>query len=146
VRPGPAPLPSPAGAGDLFAHILLLIGLAVIGTGSAALVWNARDLRRQHDKKTVAVLTATSAIGLVLAAGSFFVMHSYGENARIVGFPFPAAVWEKHGDHWEDFVGPLMLPFMCGNAWFAFVLPHLILRVLRRRPANRPLPQTVAPQ
>jgi hypothetical protein len=126
--------------------LFLLIGLAVIGVGSFALARNVCDLRRQHEKKTLVVLTTTSAIGLVVAAGSFLVVYSYGENARIVGFPFPAAVWERHGGHWEDFVGPLTLPFTCANAWFAFVLPHLILRVLRRRPANRPLQRTIPPQ
>ena len=123
----------------------LLIGLAVVVGGSVALAWNVRDLRRRYGKRRLVLLTATSAIGLALAAGSFLVMYPYGENARIVGFPFPAAVFERHGDHWEDFVGPTMLPFMCGNGWFAFVLPQLIFRVLQRRPANMPLQQTGSP-
>ena len=117
----------------MFLLVFMVVGLAGIGAGSFSLVRNVRESRRRVEQRKVVAVLVTSAIGLMLAAGSFLVAYPYGKNMRIVGFPFPAAAWERHGDHWMDFVGPLMLPFMCANAWFAFVLPHLVIRVLRRR-------------
>jgi hypothetical protein len=49
-----------------------------------------------------------------------------------VGIPFTAAVFEKHGDHWLDFVGPLTHPAYIGNVLFALVLPQLAFCVWRR--------------
>jgi len=117
----------------MFLLVLMVVGLAGIGAGSISLVRNVRESRRRLEQRQLVSLLVASAIGLMLAAGSFLVAYPYGENTRIVGFPFPAAAWERHGGHWMDFVGPLMLPFMCANAWFAFVVPHLVIRVVRRR-------------
>jgi hypothetical protein len=102
----------------------VMIGLVVIVAGSIALARNVRESRGQAQKKSRLVVTAAFELGLILAAGSFLIVYPSGENARVVGFPLPAAVWERHGGHWMDFVGPLMLPLMCANAWFAYVLPH----------------------
>jgi hypothetical protein len=44
-----------------------------------------------------------------------------------------AAAWEKHADHWEDFVGPLTIPAYLANAILAQTLPQLALRVLPAR-------------
>ena len=111
--------------------VLIAVGLAVIIVGSLALVRNIRRARAPEQKRLAIVLAF--AVGLALSAGSFFVVYPYGDDARIVGFPFPAAAWERQGDRWHDFVGLTTLPFMCANALFAFLLPHLFLWALRRR-------------
>jgi hypothetical protein len=113
----------------MFLGVLMVIGLAGIVVGSVAVVRNVRQSRRQLEKKSRG-LVVVFATGSILAAGSFLVAYPYGETS-VVGFPFPAAVWENHA----DFVGPLTLPFMCANAWFAFVVPHLIFRLVRRKAA-----------
>lgn len=113
--------------------VLIVVGLAVIVAGAFALARNVRQVLLQKQRKALSSILLTFAVGLVLAVGSFFVVYPHGDNARIVGFPFPAAAWERHGDRWHDFVGLATLPFMCANALFAFVLPHVFLWAFRRR-------------
>jgi hypothetical protein len=110
---------------------LIAVGLAEIVAGSLALRKNVRHARAPGQRRLAVVLAF--AVGLALAAGSLFVVYPYGDNARIVGFPFPAAAWERQGDRWRDFVGLTTLPFTCANALFAFLLPHLFLWALRKR-------------
>ena len=111
----------------------VLIGIAGIVSGSAALIRNIRQARGEKDKKFRMLIIVVFAFSVILTVSSFFVVYPYGENTRIVGFPFPSAAFERHNDRWLDFVGPTTLPFGVANAWFSFVLPHLVLWVFRRR-------------
>jgi len=117
---------------------MLLITATVLGLvgallGSFALARNVRQWRSLPHKRARAFILVAFALGTVLAASSFFVSYPYSATVRVVGFPFPAAVFEKHGEHWRDYVGPLTAPFSFANAWFAFVLPHLLVRTFRRK-------------
>ena len=110
----------------------ILIGLAGVVAGSVALIRNVRDYHRRTERGALVTLIATIVGGLLLAAGSFVFEYRYGKDTIIVGFPIPAAAWQKHGGQWRDYAGPATLLFACANAWFAFVLPHLVLRAVRR--------------
>lgn len=116
--------------------VFVLLGAAGILAGSIALARNVRQMRSGGEARFGHLVWLTLATGIALAIGSFFVVYPYSERSRIVGFPFPAAAWEKDGNHWLDFVSPLSPVFSCANAVFAFVLPHLFLRVLRGRRLN----------
>jgi len=111
----------------------MVLGIAGMVGGSVAMMRNIRQARLRPSKRKVLVVIAVFGIGVALALASFRVVYPYGERTKVVGFPLPAASWEKHGDHWLDFVGPLTLPFSWANAWFAFVLSHLVFRALQRK-------------
>lgn len=111
---------------------LHLFGLASLVAGVVALLRNQRDVA--SPRLSLRVRLGTWVIGLSLATASLFVSYPLGDTHRIVGFPFMAAAWEKHGDNWEDFVGPLTIPAYLANALLALTLPQLALRLLRSRP------------
>jgi hypothetical protein len=113
--------------------VFAVLGVVGIGAGIVALVRNVNQIWHPGGTGLTWPTVLTFASGLALAIASLFIVYPYSETVRIVGFPFPAAAWEKHGDRWRDFVGALTLPLYCANIVFAFVLPHLALRVLRRR-------------
>jgi hypothetical protein len=113
--------------------IFILVALAVIISGSVALSRNVRQMKEQRNGKFYFLVMIMFAVGVVFAIGAFFIVYPYRQNLRIVGFPIPAAAFERHNGIWVDFVGPTTLPFMCANSWFGFVLPHLVLRTIRRR-------------
>jgi len=73
----------------------------------------------------------------LLAVASIFVSYPLDSSHRILGFPFMAAAFEKHGARWEDFVGPLTLPAYVGKVIFAFMLPQTVILLWRWR-ARRP--------
>jgi len=110
---------------------LHLLGLAILVASVVALRRNQRDVA--SPRLSLRVRLGTWILGLVLATASLFVSYPLGDTHRIVGFPFMAAAWEKHGDHWEDFVGPLTIPAYLANAILALTLPQLVPRLLRAR-------------
>lgn len=110
---------------------LHLLGLAILVANVVALQRNQRDIASAVSSFRIRL--GTWLIGIVLATASFFASYPLGDTHRIVGFPFMAAAWEKHGDHWEDFVGPLTIPAYLANAILALTLPQLALRLLRAR-------------
>jgi hypothetical protein len=105
-------------------HVLGLIGLVC---GAIALARNRRDLTASD--LSLLIWRAALLVGVLLAAFSLFAAYPLDPTHRIVGFPFMAAAWERHGDHWEDFVGPLTFPAYLANAAFAFAFPQLLLRI-----------------
>ena len=108
----------------------MIFGLVEGILGSIALVRNVCAWRLRKNVRVTKFVVLS--IGIALAFASYFVTYSYSSTVRIIGFPFPAVAFEKHGSHWLDFSGPLTLPFMCANAWVALVLPHLALRIFQR--------------
>lgn len=120
----------------MFLIIVILVCLAEIIFGSMALARNVREMKVRTERKFRQIIKTIFAIGIVLATAAFFVAYPYGQNVRIIGFPIPAAAFEHRNGHWIDFVSPATGPFMCVNATFGFVLPHLIFRAIRRRKAS----------
>jgi len=108
-----------------------ILGLVVGIFGSIALIRNVREWRLRFRKTVRVTKFVVFSIGIALAVASYFVTYPYGSTVRVIGFPFPAAAFEKHAGHWLDFSGPLTLPFMCANAWVGLVLPHLALRMFQ---------------
>ena len=109
-------------------HLLGLFGLIA---GCVAFRRNRREVAAS--RVPLLVWRVVLAIGSVLAVLSFLGRYPLDATHRIVGFPFIVAAWEKHGDHWEDLVGPLTLPAYVANAAFAFMLPQLFVRIRSRR-------------
>lgn len=101
----------------LFGIILAIIELKAISM-----------IQRSHREGSISLRTyrLLGASGLVLGAVSVFVRYRYSDDVMIVGFPFPAAGFERVNGQMLDFVGPLTLPFMLTNffVWTAF--PHCI--------------------
>ena len=109
----------------------LTLGLVTGILGTIVWIRNVRDWRARSHTKVHTTRSLLFSVGVGLAAASYFVRYPYGANVRIIGFPFPAAAFEKHGTHWLDYSGPLTLPFVCANAWVAFVFPHLVLKLFQ---------------
>ena len=67
-------------------------------------------------------------IGVGLLAGAYF---SFGvvwqtEKTRFLGAPLTVAIFQlSETGTWEDYVGPLTLPFAVVNFAVGFFLPHL---------------------
>ncbi len=112
-------------------HVLGLVGLVA---GYFAFRRNGRDVAAS--RLSLLVWRVALLVGVALAILSLLARYPLDATRRIVGFPFMAAAWEKRGDHWQDFVGPLTLPAYAANAAFAFMLPQLLLRI-RSRPERR---------
>jgi hypothetical protein len=112
-----------------------LLGFAGLIAGGIAFVRNRRD-QRSHPQDSRALLMFV-LVGILLSVASPFVEYPFGDSDRVVGFPFVAAVFERHGKHWDDFVGPLTLPAYIANATFWLLLPQLVLRVARSRKGQR---------
>ncbi len=88
------------------------------------------------------------AIGLALASLAVTITWHYTAETKILGFPFPGAVFElwtngsgsslpagfvgpvpndNDGSHWVDFVGPLTLPFLAMDFVLCLYLPQVAL-------------------
>lgn len=113
----------------------LLIGLVGFYFGLKCGVRNVRDLRTDRTAMSWSGLLPmfiAVCIGAALAGVCYSTSYDYNTNFRVQGFPFPEAVFERHGDLWTDFEGPLTLPFCVANALFGFLMPQCLLRIYRR--------------
>lgn len=109
--------------------ILLAIGAILLLASMFAAYANIRKYRTGaiKNKKIFWVL---NIVGLALAAASMFMIWPYDTNTKIVGFPFPAAVFQRESEtsQWQDYVGPMTSVFVCLNALFWLLIPHLPLQ------------------
>jgi hypothetical protein len=117
---------------------MLILGFALAGLlltvlGVAATVRNIGDLYdpAQGRSRWASLVAALAGIGLAYVC--YKTRYSYSDTVRIWGFPFFAAAFEKDGESWLDFVGPMTGPASIANALFGFVLPQLMVRIARRR-------------
>jgi len=108
-------------------------GLILTFLGVTATVRNIGDLSdpAQGSSRWLGLVAGLAGIGL--ACVCYRASYSYSDTLRIWGFPFFAAAFEKEGDNWLDFVGPMTGPASLGNALFGFVLPQLVVRIVRHR-------------
>ena len=107
--------------------VLLATGtIFLLASGFAAYANVRKYCAGAQNKKS---FWALSLVGLALAVTSMFMTWPYDINTKIVGFPFPAAVFQRESEssHWQDYVGPLTAVFMCLNALFWMLIPHLAL-------------------
>jgi hypothetical protein len=112
--------------------VFALLGLVGSIAGVVATIRNLRELSGPRRPVSRLLDIAAAVGGIVLAFVCYHATYSYSDTMRIWGFPFSAAVFEKHGNHWLDFVGPVTGPAAVGNAIFGLVLPQLGVRTLRR--------------
>jgi hypothetical protein len=111
--------------------VIHLVGLLTLITGLLAFLRN----RRLRGSLRQRVLTAIVSIALV--AWSFQLSYALDDSHRIIGFPFMAAVFERSGGHWTDFLGPMTYPALLGNCLVAIALPQLALFLWRARQRRR---------
>jgi hypothetical protein len=76
-------------------------------------------------------------VGLPLAIASAFIEYPYGNDYRVYGLPFTAAVFERSGNGWRDYVSPLTGVFVIMNGIVFFLLPQLVLGVIVFTKRNR---------
>lgn len=70
--------------------------------------------------------------GLVMGLPAVTMSYPVDENTLILGFPLPAAGFERHGEAWLDFVSPFTIPFLVANFIFWLTLPHAACFLWRR--------------
>jgi hypothetical protein len=108
--------------------ILLLIHVGGVLFLAAGLIAFLRNRRRP----TPVILRVTVAIVSALLVGlSFQFSYPLGDAHRIVGFPFMAAIFQRDGDRWTDFLGAMTYPAFVGNCLFALALPQVALFIWR---------------
>jgi hypothetical protein len=74
-------------------------------------------------------------LGGVLALSAVMIAWPYDAETKILGFPFPGAVFElrttSRGEtFWADFVGPLSLPFLALDFALILYAPQSVLAVM----------------
>ena len=119
--------------------VLVLAFLGVVGI--AAGIWSMIFLNRTSTTDSaspgwtrlrVTVFVVGLALGILSCPGTIFLGYpvASGDNAiRVVGIPFMAASFDSQG---RDYVGLVTLPSIIGNGVFWFLLPHIVLAVLRK--------------
>lgn len=118
-------------------NFLVFLGFALIGCELWALAAKpslqevSRDL--PHYKTLNIVNFVVWVIGCLLALATVTVWWPYSRDARILGAPFPAVVFERSGDAWLDFVGPLSGPLLIADFIIVFFLPQFVFTVYLRR-------------
>ncbi len=70
--------------------------------------------------------------GIVMGLPAVTMFYPVDENTLILGFPLPAAAFERHGEGWMDFVSPFTIPFLIANFIFWLTLPHAACFLWRR--------------
>jgi len=113
--------------------VLTILGLVLLPAGIMAAIFNVRAFRRRPRLLSVPVGALSLGIGIAVAILSFSYAYSPDPRHRVLGTPFPEVVLERHGESWEDFVGPLTLPAMLANAVVALLVPQLVIAASRGR-------------
>jgi hypothetical protein len=111
-----------------------ILGILGLIAGVVALRRNRSFAATEQAHKSWVQLRRWSwLVSLALAVGSYFISFSYQAEAevyRVLGFPFFAAAFDEAG---RDYIGPLTVPAMIGNAVFFALLPHIALWLSSRR-------------
>lgn len=107
-----------------------LIGLLILACTALAVHLRIRHFKLQWWR----IQRIPIAIGVVLGAISGCASYPTNDSTRVIGIPFPAAVFQKQAGVWMDFVGPMTLPSMVGNFALFFLVPQpVVLWRLRAR-------------
>lgn len=112
-------------------HTALLVslhvgGFIVLGAGFLAY------LRNRRVPRSTALRIAVLVTGVVVATVVVNTKYYLDDSHHVLGFPFLAAVFIRHGDHWVDHLGPLALPAYVGNLLFGLALPQIALFAWRK--------------
>lgn len=112
--------------------VFALLGLVCSIAGVVATTRNLRDLM-DAPRRPINLWYVVGAIaGIAFALTCYGARYAYSDTIHVWGFPFFAALFQKDGASWSDFVGPLTIPAAIGNATFGFVLPQLLVRALQQ--------------
>ena len=114
--------------------ILILASVGIVGIVSGVVAWRfLRGLTATKSGRKLATLRLAALIIGIAAAGaswpltgrmSYPYAETNGNVGRVAGIPFMAAYFDAHG---FDYVGPLTMPAVLGNALFWFMIPQLAL-------------------
>jgi hypothetical protein len=114
--------------------ILILASVGIVGIVSGVVAWRfLRSLEATKSGRKLATLRLAALIIGIAAAGvswpltgrmSYSYAGTNGNAGRVAGIPFMAAYFDAHG---FDYVGPLTMPAVLGNALFWFMVPQLAL-------------------
>ena len=106
----------------------LLVGLGLLWPS----VWSIRYVwKRTADTQTqrARLRLAITVLGLISACLVSSIGYYADPVTRVIGFPFLSVVFQKRGDGWLDFLGPLTIPALLANAFLGFALPFLLVTV-----------------
>ncbi|MCI0603714.1 hypothetical protein L0156_11965 [bacterium] len=119
--------------------LVFFLAIALAFAAYKVIRWNARlvafNVKSDRQRKFYIVLFLL----LGIAAGVFFsgLIYSTSEKTKIMGFPIPAAGWERWGSGWVDFVGTITFPITTANFFF-WVLTVQLFAALVLRANKRP--------
>ena len=99
----------------------LILGVTAIACNIAILTINFANRSRLRSRKRLRIVTWL--VGLVAAVPVVMLKHSVAQDAVLIGFPIPYAVFQQIDGAWMDFVGPLTTPI-----WLADIVlcAHLL--------------------
>ncbi len=116
---------------------LFVLGLALLAAGAWSAGYLALMLKRRRVPKRLRIgFVAATIAGAALAVTAAFFTASFtydkSDTLRILGLPFPVAFFQRDGDHWLDFVGPLSPVFWVANLLVPAMLPVIPLAIAVR--------------
>jgi hypothetical protein len=111
---------------------LLVLGLLLFAGSVWVLVRLFRQIIAERTRARGVFLTLP--LGTLLGIAAAMIVYPVSPTARLVGFPFPAAIWELHDGIWMDYVGGCStLLAMVGDFVIGFALPHAVWLFLVRK-------------
>jgi hypothetical protein len=119
-------------------YVLGFLSLA-LGIGVFVLLARTRRLLNWNPKW----LLLTIPMGLILGVDAAHVCYRLNPFTRVLGFPFPSTLIERHLGSWFDFPGPTTNYEIAANVFIGLAVPHAILLAVaayraKRRAADRP--------
>lgn len=96
-------------------NVFMMVGALLLLSGTVAAFFNFK--KYQQGLITGRMFWVIFGLGIIFAACSIFIVWPYDTNTRIVGFPFPAAAWQRSADGgaWADYVGIMTIPILIAN-------------------------------
>jgi hypothetical protein len=119
----------------MWVPVLLAIGgLFGLALEIAAANSNSRAQAKLGKQALWSATVAGVLLGVVSFLGgmvSLYPEYSLGKDLRVSGVPFLTVILTVEGGHLKDFISPLILPALIGNAAFAGLLPQVLIFMIR---------------
>jgi hypothetical protein len=112
--------------------LLLLASLGLLVGGIWTSWWNWRSRSERPSSPIDIAFWPAIAVGIFLGAAFAFVTYSFGPDLKIVGFPIPAAAWERWDNKWVDFVGAITPIAMFFDFLIGLTFPQIVTAIIRK--------------
>jgi len=108
--------------------VAFTIAMLITEIGTFVVKYRAREvIASSHTLRITS--RAAWVVGVGVGILMTFCTWPYSADIHILGFPFPAASFERVGDSWIDFVSPLTLPIWLFDLALCIYLPQAFVAI-----------------